>query len=126
MTPTPDPLYRALAAAHRALDAPTPDPLRESWKARLRADKTIAEYWEARTQGKLEVEAVRQLVAALVQPAPALTPDPLREALLDILDLSKGEPSMGGGTSFPANAHRMGRIHNRARDAFGDLPLNIL
>ena len=50
----------------------------------------------------------------------------LIEALVDILELSKGEPRMGGGSTFPANAHRMGRIHNRARRAFGEEPLTIL
>ena len=50
----------------------------------------------------------------------------LTEALVDIAELSKGEPRMGGGSTFPANEHRMGRIHNRVRQAFGEEPLRIL
>lgn len=44
--------------------------------------------------------------------------DPLRGALIDIIDLSKG--------IFPTNARRLGDIHNRARAALGELPITIL
>ena len=43
--------------------------------------------------------------------------DPLRGALIDIIDLSKG--------TFPINARRLGDIHNRARAALGELPITV-
>ena len=71
MTPTPDPLYRALAAAHAALDAPTPDPLREAAQSLIDVIGTGGLVGTSAAIMDLG-DAIIAVQFALAQPVPAL------------------------------------------------------
>lgn len=104
---------------------PSPEPLTEAGRRAVEAIKGGAlALWADDPD-----DPIAAMIAAVEREALALPSAPdhrLREALLDILEMSKGEPRMGGGATFMGNAHRMGRIHNRARQAFGEAEITIL